>query len=626
MAGKCLVVSLSHADCARHGASPPAVTMIAAMRGSLRRVIAPGGSVSFWTMAWSAAIRFGMAAMILSTASANAAVSYTCATNIDTTVPGLCSQINATVAPSYNNTFTNINASIYVQFGNTGLGGSNQILNFVSYSSYISAATANAKASAVQTAAAAGLKTYAAPIYGTGSVVITAALGASLGVSGMFGLGSDGNFCKYPGTACYAGIITITNNPSTKLYYRTGSEPANGFDFFAIVEHETDELLGTASCVSTGGATLVDNCGAAVPAAADLFRFSAPGRLVTVSAPSTTPGAYFSYDGGATDVAAGLFYNTLSNGADYADFASSCPGTLHVQDAFACGGHDGGLDITNDGFVEINMLNALGYTLSATAVGPGTPSINASGVVTSGTTLTTIEAGSWVAIYGTNFSSVSRAWDPAIDIVNGNLPVSLSGVSAKINGKSAYVYYVSPTQINVQAPDDTATGSVNVTVTNQSGTSTSTIATLAAVSPAFFTLDGKYAAGVIPATGGAYLPGTANSYDLLGPSGKFPYNTRPVKKGELLELYMTGFGAGNPAVPAGQVFSGASPTVASANNSVSLSIGGFAITPTPIAYVTGAGLYQMNVTIPANLGSGDNALSAIVNGVPTPAGIFIAVQ
>ena len=48
---------------------------------------------------------------------------------------------------------------------------------------------------------------------------------------------------------------------------------------------------------------------------------------------------------------------------------------------------------------------------------------------------------------------------------------SVQGTSVSINGKPGFVSYISPTQVNVQAPADTATGPVGITVTNCSGTS-----------------------------------------------------------------------------------------------------------------------------------------------------------
>ena len=556
------------------------------------------------------------AALIFSAAFANAGVTYTCDPTINAAVAGLCDTLNNTTAAIYNNTFSNINAPIYITFGATGLGSSYGYLNMVPYSVYINAATAHASGSTVQTAAMAALKSNALPIYGSGMVTVSSALGQSLGIPNMAGTMSNGSYCPLPGANCYVGIITITNSSSTPLYYRTGTIARNAFDFFTTVEHETDEVLGTSSCMDTTGSTLSDFCGSGIPAAVDLFRYSAAGKLIPMSALSAVPGAYFSYDGGATDIVAGLFYNTLSNGNDYGDFLSTCPATqYYVQDAVNCSGTGAGLDITNDGGPEIKILNALGYTLAPVK---NLPVIMNSGVVTTGTTLSTIESGSWVTIYGSNFATIPQDWTTSI--VNGNEPTSLGNVSVTIDGKQAYVEYVNPTQINVQVPDDANVGPVNVAVTTLAGTSSNAMVTLASVSPAFFTLDGKYAAGVIPAASGVYLAGTPNSYDLLGPTGLFAYNTRPVKKGELLELYSTGFGPGMTPVPSGKLVA----TPVQAMYPVSLSIGNVVIIT--VAYITASGLYQINVTIPQNVANGDNLLRAMVNGVQSPAGIYITVQ
>ncbi|MBV8817947.1 MAG: hypothetical protein JO022_06295, partial [Acidobacteriaceae bacterium] len=205
----------------------------------------------------------------------------------------------------------------------------------------------------------------------------------------------DGTKCTLPGTGCYNGIITITNDPNTLLYYdnQGGTEDSNAYDFYGTVQHETDELLGTGSCITTGSGgqgaqtvklraravsaaasadqpSLTDYCGDGVPSAVDLYRYSGAGKLVLDSDLSTKDGAYFSYDGGTTKGAPGVDgrgkdYNTKANGADYADFVSSadCATVEAIQDAFGCAGQDAGLNILNDGKGEINILNALGYNL-----------------------------------------------------------------------------------------------------------------------------------------------------------------------------------------------------------------------------------------------------------------------
>ena len=102
-----------------------------------------------------------------------------------------------------------------------------------------------------------------------------------------------------------------------------------------------------------------------------------------------------------------------------------------------------------------------------------------------------IEAGSWVMIRGANLANTNpgRTWRTD-EVVNGNLPTSLDGVSVTINGKPAFVYYISPTQINVQAPSDTAVGAVSVVVTNHGAASAPATAQLQAFAPAFFQYPG----------------------------------------------------------------------------------------------------------------------------------------
>ncbi len=102
-----------------------------------------------------------------------------------------------------------------------------------------------------------------------------------------------------------------------------------------------------------------------------------------------------------------------------------------------------------------------------------------------------IAPGSWVTISGTQLSASTRTWRAA-EIVNGRLPSALDGVSVTINDTPASVYYISPTQINVQAPSDSSTGPITVQVSNGSARSAAFTATLQPISPALFLWAGKY--------------------------------------------------------------------------------------------------------------------------------------
>jgi len=241
------------------------------------------------------------------------------------------------------------------------------------------------------------------------------------------------------------------------------------------------------------------------------------------------------------------------------------------------------------------------------------PSISPGGIVPLDSTTSTIQPGEWVSIWGRNLASGTTIW-------SGNFPTSLGGTSVRINGKAAYLSFVSPGQINLQAPDDTATGTVPVVVTTADGSTTSTV-TLGEFAPSFALLDSTHVAGIIPRSdgSGAYGGGT---YDILGPTGSsLGYPTVAAKAGDSVELYGVGFGPTSPSVPAGQAFSGAAATT----NTVQLAISGRTVLPS-FAGLSEAGLFQINVTIPAGLGTGDLPLVGDVGGVQTQTGVVISLQ
>jgi virginiamycin B lyase len=242
----------------------------------------------------------------------------------------------------------------------------------------------------------------------------------------------------------------------------------------------------------------------------------------------------------------------------------------------------------------------------------GGPSITPGGIVPVDSTVNTIQPGEWVSIYGSNFALSPVGW-------NGNFPTSLGGVSVRINGKLGYLSYVSPTQLNLQAPNDTATGPVPVVVTTPNGSATATV-TLAAFAPSFLLLDSKHVAGIISRLDGSGAYG-GGSYDIIGPTGSsLGYPTVAAKPGDVVSLFALGLGPTNPPVLPGQVFSGAAPVV----NPVNLLINNQSVTPSFIGLAS-AGLYQINFTVPVNLGTGDLALSLSVGGTATPAGNVIAL-
>jgi uncharacterized protein (TIGR03437 family) len=231
-----------------------------------------------------------------------------------------------------------------------------------------------------------------------------------------------------------------------------------------------------------------------------------------------------------------------------------------------------------------------------------------------------IEGGSWVSIIGTGLASSTRIWQASDFVGLGNgLPFSLDGVSVTIDGKSAAVYYVSPTQLNVQAPTDPFLGTVSVVVKNSSGTANGT-ATLQNYSPAFFPLT----APGNPTGPPVYAAAVHTDGIIVVPAGFYGagVTTRPATPGETIEIYGTGFGPTNPAVAAGQLVSGAPPLTDPTQ--LQIRIGGVLATVT-YAGIVAVGEYQFNVLIPA-LPNGDQSIVATIGGLTSQTGISIPIK
>ncbi len=255
-------------------------------------------------------------------------------------------------------------------------------------------------------------------------------------------------------------------------------------------------------------------------------------------------------------------------------------------------------------------FNGAGVTIGNASQAQGVPSISL--VVPVYSTVSIIQPGEWITIYGSNLSVGNAVW-------NGDFPLSLSGTSVEINGKSAYLSFVSPDQINLQAPDDTATGTVSVVVTSTSGRATGTV-TMGQFAPSFNLLDERHVAAVILRTNGLGAYG-GGAYDILGPTGDcFGYRTVAAQPGDVVELFGVGFGPTTPTVLAGKIFSGAAPT----NNPVTVYINNFPITPTFVG-LSSAGLYQINLIVPPGLGEGDVPIQAMVGGMQTQPGVLFSL-
>ncbi|HEX5226900.1 MAG TPA: hypothetical protein VFW44_04285 [Bryobacteraceae bacterium] len=246
---------------------------------------------------------------------------------------------------------------------------------------------------------------------------------------------------------------------------------------------------------------------------------------------------------------------------------------------------------------------SIGGALQPNAV----PTVATGGIVSAANFLANqpLAPGSFGAIFGANLSSNLVASEKY------PLSLQLGETSVVLAGEQLPLLFASGGQINMVVPYDIPVNSTQQLVV-QTGTviSVPQQVVIAPASPAVLT---QNQAGTGAAIVQAYKPdGMA-----------LPLNS-PVKAGDVIVLYCSGLGAVNPSIAAGSAapLSPLSHTV----NEVTVTIGGKQQKPafsglTP----TYAQLYQVNVTIPSGLPSGDATVTLSVAGQQS-APVTIAIQ
>ena len=229
-----------------------------------------------------------------------------------------------------------------------------------------------------------------------------------------------------------------------------------------------------------------------------------------------------------------------------------------------------------------------------------------------------IAPGAWIEIYGSNLAADTRTWTSA-DFQGVNAPTSLDHTSVTIGGKPAFVGYISPGQVNVQAPTGLLAGQQPLTVTTASGSSVPYMVNVNATQPGLsaprsFAISGKqYALALFPDWATFALPSGAVS----------GLASRPAKPGDTIILWGIGFGPVIPDIPAGQLVQQTNTLAAP----LQIFIGGV---PAQVQYSglapQAVGLYQFNVVVPNVTGSDAVPLTFTLGGVSGAQTLYIAVQ
>ena len=238
--------------------------------------------------------------------------------------------VNSALAIYSSNMGNNLTLPITFKLDGAITGAQSNYATFnVAYNTYRNALVASA-ATANDAIVLAGLAVGTNdPVIGGANVSVTEALGLALGLSGTVG-----------------NYGTVTFNKAT---YETNP---NGF--LGVIQHEINEVLGTAS-------NLPNNTGAGVlpttVSAADLFRYTNAGaRSFDLNLGSIlTTKAFFRLSSGGPNLQE---WNNLPNGGDYGDWAANGSFVAAPQDQAGDSTTFTSMAVSS---AELNLLDAVGY-------------------------------------------------------------------------------------------------------------------------------------------------------------------------------------------------------------------------------------------------------------------------
>lgn len=252
-------------------------------------------------------------------------------------------------------------------------------------------------------------------------------------------------------------------------------------------------------------------------------------------------------------------------------------------------------------FVTIRSIRPLGRAISAGSFGA----------------FAEAAPGSYLEIYGIDLAGTTRTWENR-DFNNGAAPTTLDDVRVTIGGQAAFVSYISPTQVNVQVPDNVTVGAnIPVVVTYQGQERLSASIGIKAVAA------GLLAPESFKAGDRQYVVAQHRDGSFVANSSIPNVAPAPATAGEVLTIYGVGFGSVTPGPVAGRLAQGLTSTVAP----VQFFFGDREARVDYAGLVPGlVGLYQFNVIVPSGLGTQDVPLRVTSGGSNLSQTLYISVR
>ena len=198
-----------------------------------------------------------------------------------------------------------------------------------------------------------------------------------------------------------------------------------------------------------------------------------------------------------------------------------------------------------------------------------------------------VSPGGFVTLFGSGFGSQT------VKASGFPFPPTLGGVQVSVNGTNAPVYSVTPTQISAVVPYAATGSTANIVVSVNSTKSNAVSVPLAPTAPGIFTISNN---------------GLGDGA-ILHPDYSVVSQTNPALPGETVQVFLTGLGAVSPPVQDGAAAPGKAP-LAQVVGPLNVYVGGLPASIQFKGLAPGlAGLYQVNIQVPVNLGPGPQSLA-----------------
>jgi len=368
------------------------------------------------------------------------------------------------------------------------------------------------------------------------------------------------------GDGVYLGVWTPGSRTSPLSLRVTAQDP-------------TGNVKGEAVIASTGAITSPALTGGAETQASVGVRFQ-----TTFTAGGGSP----PYRWTAAVLPPGLTFSIAADG-----LSSSVSGTPTVAGSFSYT-----IGVTDSAG---NSVSVIRFLIILAGVVVNSPEITA---VTDAASFRTtgIAPGSLLSIFGRNLATTTAA-QVALPV-----PTQLEGTRVLFGNQDAPVLFVSPGQVNIQAPHELQAGtSVNVAVVTGGGSSAPTMVSVVAARPEVFVIDGM-------------LGGRAAA---LRADGTVATAANSVTRGEIVSIYCTGFGSVTPKTATGAVATAAAP----ADNPVFVQVGGLSAQVLYAGVAPGfVGLFQVNALVPLNAPTGDSVPVSLSAAGQTGTAVKLAIR